>query len=46
MDKIITKNYSIYNADCLDIMDKLIRGGIKVDVIIADSPNKNLYKRK
>lgn len=27
MNEIITKNYSLYNGDCLDIMDKLIRGG-------------------
>lgn len=28
----------LYNGDCLDIMDKLIEDGIKVDAIITDPP--------
>ena len=30
--------YKIYNGDCLEIMDRLIEEGIKVDVIITDPP--------
>lgn len=32
------KNIQLYNGDCLEIMDKLIEKGIKVDLIIADTP--------
>ena len=28
----------LYKGDCLEIMDKLIANGVKVDVIIADPP--------
>ena len=28
----------LYNGDCLDIMDKLIQDGVKVDAIITDPP--------
>lgn len=30
--------YKIYNGDCLKVMDKLIKEGIKVDCVIADPP--------
>lgn len=30
--------YRLYNGDCLEIMDKLIEEGIKVDCIITDPP--------
>ena len=30
--------YKIYNGDCLEVMNKLIEDGIKVDVIITDPP--------
>ena len=30
--------YKIYNGDCLEIMDKLIEEGLKVDSIICDPP--------
>ena len=30
----------LYNGDCLEVMDKLIREGVKVDVIITDPPYK------
>ena len=30
--------YKIYNGDCLEIMDRLIEEGIKVDCIITDPP--------
>ena len=32
------ERYKIYNGDCLEIMDKLIEEGIKVDAIITDIP--------
>lgn len=28
----------LYNGDCLDIMNNLIKDGIKVDTIITDPP--------
>ncbi len=28
----------LYNGDCLEIMDRLIEQGIKVDAIITDPP--------
>ena len=30
--------YKLYNGDCLEVMDKLISKGIKVDCIITDPP--------
>ena len=30
--------YKLYNGDCLEVMDKLIKEGIKVDSIITDIP--------
>ena len=30
--------YKLYNGDCLEVMDKLIEEGIKVDCIITDPP--------
>ena len=30
--------YKLYNGDCLEIMDRLIEEGIKVDAIICDPP--------
>ena len=30
--------HNIYNGDCLEIMDKLIKEGIVVDAIITDPP--------
>ena len=36
--EIITDNYSIYHGDCLEVMDKLIEEGVKVDAIITDPP--------
>lgn len=32
------KNIKIYNGDCLEVMDKLIELGVKVDAIITDPP--------
>lgn len=34
----MAKNIQLFNGDCLDIMDKLIADGIKVDAIITDPP--------
>ena len=28
----------LYNGDCLEVMDELIKQGIKVDAIITDPP--------
>ena len=36
--KIITDNYIIYQGDCLEIMDQLIKQNVKVDAIICDPP--------
>ena len=30
--------YKLYNGDCLEIMDRLIEEGIKVDCILTDPP--------
>ena len=35
---ILTENYKLYLGDCLEVMDKLIEQGIKVDAIICDPP--------
>lgn len=35
---IETARYKLYNGDCLEVMDKLIKKGIKVDAIITDPP--------
>ena len=32
------KNYKLYNGDCLEVMDRLIEEGLKVDAIICDPP--------
>ena len=36
--KIKTDNYEIYKGDCLEVMDKLIEEGVKVDCILTDPP--------
>lgn len=28
----------LYNGDCLEVMDQLIKDGIKVDAVITDPP--------
>ena len=30
--------YKLYNGDCLEIMDRLIEEGVKVDCILTDLP--------
>ena len=35
---IKTDKYKLYNGDCLEVMDKLIEEGVKVDCIITDPP--------
>ena len=32
------ENIQLYNGDCLEIMDKLIQKGVKVDAVITDPP--------
>ena len=35
----MSKNrYELYQGDCLEVMDRLIEQGIKVDAIISDPP--------
>lgn len=34
------KSYELYKGDCLEVMDKLVKEGIKVDCIITDPPYK------
>ena len=31
-------SYELYQGDCLEVMDKLIEEGIKVDMILTDPP--------
>lgn len=31
-------DYKLYKGDCLEVMDKLIAEGVKVDAIITDPP--------
>lgn len=31
-------NYKLYQGDCLEVMDKLIEEGVKVDCVITDPP--------
>ena len=35
------KNIQLYQGDCLEVMDKLIEQGVKVDAIITDPPTRN-----
>ena len=30
--------YKLYKGDCLEVMDKLIKEGIKVDMVLTDPP--------
>ena len=34
----ITEQYQLYQGDCLEVMDKLIEAGVKVDCVITDPP--------
>jgi len=36
---------NLYNGDCLEVMDKLIEQGIKVDAIICDPPYQTIPKK-
>ena len=38
--------YRLYNGDCLEIMDRLIEEGIKVDAIITDPPYGTMKNAK
>ena len=35
---MIADNYKLYHGDCLEVMDRLIEKGIKVDMILTDLP--------
>ena len=30
--------YKLYQGDCLEVMDKLIEEGVKVDMVLTDPP--------
>lgn len=34
----MNESYKLYNGDCLEVMDKLIAEGVKVDAILTDPP--------
>ena len=34
----MNENVKLFNGDCLEVMDKLIEQGIKVDAVITDPP--------
>lgn len=34
----MVEKYKLYNGDCLEVMDKLIDEGVKVDLILTDMP--------
>ena len=36
--------YKLYNGDCLEVMDRLIEEGVKVDCILTDPPYLIDYK--
>ena len=36
--------YKLYNGDCLEVMDRLIKEGIKVDCVLTDPPYGMNYK--
>ena len=38
--------YKLYNGDCLDVMDKLIEEGIKVDMVLTDIPYGEVNRAK
>ena len=35
------ENYELYNGDCLEVMDKLIKEGIQVDLVVTSPPYYN-----
>mgnify|MGYP000072070292 CR=1 FL=1 len=36
------ENYNLYKGDCLEVMDKLIEQGIKVDLTVTSPPYDDL----
>ena len=38
--------YKLYNGDCLEVMDKLIEEGIKVDMVLTDIPYGEVNRAK
>lgn len=39
-------NYKLYNGDCLEMMDRLIKLGVKVDMIFSDIPYGTTSRNK
>jgi site-specific DNA-methyltransferase (adenine-specific) len=35
---ILTENYKLYLGDCLEVMDRLIEEGVRVDMVLTDLP--------
>ena len=35
-------NYKLYNGDCLEVMDKLIKEGVQVDLTVTSPPYDDL----
>ena len=35
------ENYELYNGDCLEVMDKLIKEGVQVDLVVTSPPYYN-----
>ena len=38
--------YKLYNGDCLEVMDKLIEEGVKVDCVLTDIPYGEVNRSK
>lgn len=38
--------YKLYNGDCLEVMDRLISEGVKIDLILCDPPYGNMKNAK
>lgn len=36
--EVIKENYKLYQGDCLEVMDELIKDDVKVDMILTDPP--------
>ena len=35
---LVENNYTLYNNDCIEVMEKMIEKGIKVDLVLTDPP--------
>ena len=36
--KITENRYELYQGDCLEVMDRLIKQNVKVDMVLTDPP--------